>query len=140
MFLRWKLAVVLGGGGGVGREVCLRLARAGAAVLVADIEAAAGESTVVLARESRVSAWSLQVDPADDADLGLLAARCSDLGGADIVVTTGLGPERAAVVAGTLLAEPRRLAVAATGAAGPVAAAVISALREAPSGPAALRL
>ena len=140
MFLRWKLAVVLGGGGGLGHEVCLRLARAGAGVLVADADGATAESTALLARECRVSAWSLRVHPADDADLGLLAARCRDLGGADIVVTTGLDPDRAAVVAGMLLVEPRWLGVTVAGADGPRAAAVLAALRDADPGPVALCL
>jgi NAD(P)-dependent dehydrogenase (short-subunit alcohol dehydrogenase family) len=104
--LRWKLGVVVGGGAGAGHEVCLRLARAGAGVLVADRDAAAAEATAVLARTSRVSAWALRVDPDDDHELDLLAARSRDLGGADLVVVTGVAADRAADVAAHLLPGP----------------------------------
>jgi NAD(P)-dependent dehydrogenase (short-subunit alcohol dehydrogenase family) len=106
VLLRWKLAVVVGGGSGVGREVCLRLARAGAGVLVADRDLEAAEATATLVRQRRVSAWSLRVDPADDVETELLAARCRDLGGADLLVTSGVPPERAARVAELLLPRP----------------------------------
>ena len=107
MHLRWKLCVVIGGGGGAGHEVCLRLARAGAGLLVADLDAGAAEATAELARSSRVSAWSLRTDPADDHELDLLADRARDLGGADLLVITGIDPVRARDVAARLIAEPR---------------------------------
>jgi NAD(P)-dependent dehydrogenase (short-subunit alcohol dehydrogenase family) len=105
--LRWKLCVVVGGATGVGHEVCLRLARAGAGLLVADLDGPAAEATAEAARASRVSAWSLRTDPSDDHDLDLLAARARDLGGADLVVITGVDPVRARDVAATLLDAPR---------------------------------
>lgn len=111
MHLRWKLCVVIGGGSGAGHEVCLRLARAGAGLLVADLDAAAAEATAELARASRVSAWSLRTDPADDHELDLLAARARDLGGADLLVVTGIDPVRAREVAGRVIAEPRMVAL-----------------------------
>ncbi|SDD82443.1 SDR family NAD(P)-dependent oxidoreductase [Nocardioides lianchengensis] len=138
MHLRWRLCVVVGGGTGPGHEVCLRLARAGAGLLVVDTDGAAAESTAELARSSRVSAWSLKADPTDDQDLDLLAARARDLGGADLVVITGVDPARGPDVAARLVAEPRmvglvgdddvRVAVAAVehlGAAEPGTAVVI---------------
>jgi NAD(P)-dependent dehydrogenase (short-subunit alcohol dehydrogenase family) len=105
--LRWKLCVVIGGGSGAGHEVCLRLARAGAGLLVADLDAVAAEATAETARASRVSAWSLRTDVGDDHDLDLLAARARDLGGADLLVITGLDPVRARDVAARLIAEPK---------------------------------
>lgn len=103
MHLRWKLGVVLGGGSGVGHEVCLRLARAGAGVLVVDPDLAAAEATAASARTSRVSAWSLRADPVDEVDLALLQARARDLGGADLVVVTGLEVAAATEAAGRIL-------------------------------------
>lgn len=111
MHLRWKLGVVLGGGHGTGREVCLRLARAGAGVLVADRDLAAADEVAALARTSRVAAWSLCADPADDREVELLAARARDLGGADLVVVTGVSTARAGQVASGLLAGLREVEV-----------------------------
>ena len=111
MLLRWKTAVVLPGGAGVGREVCLRLARSGCGVLVADPVLADGERTAALVRERRVSGWALEVDPDDELCRRMLVARARDLGGADLLVTAGLGPDRTADLAGLLLpdADARRV-------------------------------
>lgn len=111
MHLRWKLCVVIGGASGVGREVCLRLARAGAGVLVADRDPVAAEAVAVEARAGRVSVWTLRVDPADDVDLDLLAARARDLGGVDALVVTGIEPVRAGEVAARVMTEPRLVAM-----------------------------
>lgn len=97
----------MGGGSGAGHEVCLRLARAGAGLLVADPDGAAAEATAELARARRVSACALRTDPADDLELDLLAARARDLGGADLVVISGVDAARAHQVAGRLVADPR---------------------------------
>ena len=91
MHLRWRLAVVTGGGSGLGREICLRLGRAGVGVLVADREMAAAEHVAGEVRESRVQAWPWQVDVTDGGDLELLAARMRDLGGADLLVNNAGG-------------------------------------------------
>ncbi|WP_193605329.1 SDR family NAD(P)-dependent oxidoreductase [Nocardioides dongkuii] len=113
MHLRWKLCVVLGGGTGVGHEVSLRLARAGAGVLVADPDLTLAEETAAALRGNRVSTWSIEADPADDRELELLAARARDLGGADLVVVTGVTPARGKDVAAALLAEPQLVGVLA---------------------------
>jgi NAD(P)-dependent dehydrogenase (short-subunit alcohol dehydrogenase family) len=112
MHLRWKLCVVVGGATGAGREVCRRLARAGAGVLVADPDLAAAEAVAAEIRVSRVSSWSLRVDPADEADLDLLVARVRDLGGADVVVVAGLEAARAGDMAARLLPAPDVVALA----------------------------
>lgn len=91
MHLRWRLAVVTGGGSGLGREICVRLGRAGVGVLVADREMAAAEHVAGEVRESRVQAWPWQVDVTDGGDLELLAARMRDLGGADLLVNNAGG-------------------------------------------------
>jgi len=48
MKIKGKVAIVTGGGSGIGRVSCLRLAKIGASVVVADINAAAAEETAQL--------------------------------------------------------------------------------------------
>lgn len=66
--LRGKQALVTGGAGGIGAAVCRRLAAAGAAVVVADVD---GERAAALAGEVGGEAW--QVDLSDTAALAGLA-------------------------------------------------------------------
>jgi NAD(P)-dependent dehydrogenase (short-subunit alcohol dehydrogenase family) len=89
--LRWTLAVVTGGGGGLGRELAVALGRVGAGVLVADRDLEAAEETAGLVRASRVQAWAMQVDVRDDVELRMLAHRARDLGGADVLVNNAGG-------------------------------------------------
>ncbi|MEV7430999.1 SDR family NAD(P)-dependent oxidoreductase [Nocardioides sp. NPDC092400] len=135
MLLRWRLGVVVGGGAGVGHEVCLRLARSGSGVLVVDPDAASAEATAAAVRQRRVSGWSLQADPSvGGTDAALVAGRARDLGGADLLVTTGLGARAALALGRDLLADPvlvpgpRDLDVDRT------AAAVLGLLRDAEPG------
>ncbi|WP_211357039.1 SDR family NAD(P)-dependent oxidoreductase [Nocardioides rubriscoriae] len=94
MDLRWRTVVVTGAGTGLGREVALRFARVGAGVVAVDRDAAAADETAGFARACRVQAWSVQADVTRDDDLGLLAARLRDLGGADVLVDTVAAPTR----------------------------------------------
>ncbi len=91
MDLRWRLVVVTGAGGGLGREIAVRFARVGASVLVVDRDAAAAEQTAELVRERRVKAWSLQTDVTEESEVRLLADRVRDLGGADVLVNNAGG-------------------------------------------------
>lgn len=94
---------MVGGASGVGHEVCLRLARSGAGVLVVDPDLAAAEATAAEVRRSRVSGWTLQADPAHEPhDETMVAGRARDLGGADLLVTTGMSA-RAALELGRLV-------------------------------------
>ena len=125
---------MLAGGTGVGHEVCLRLARAGAGVLVADPDLKAAEATAAVVRSQRVSGWALQVHPGDDDELRMLAARARDLGGADVLVTTGLGRARTTVLAGLLLAHPVVTPVRDVGSPARVAVGVLGLLTTAAEG------
>ena len=91
MDLRYRLAVVTGAGGGLGRQIAVALSRVGAAVLVVDRDLAAAEESAALVREARVRAWALQVDVTDDAELRLVDSRARDLGGADLLVNNAGG-------------------------------------------------
>lgn len=91
MQVRFGLAVVTGAGAGLGRELALRLARSGAAVLCVDRDGAAADETAGLLEAARTRAWSLQADVTSDDDLVVVAARARDLGGADLLVNNAGG-------------------------------------------------
>lgn len=57
-----KVAVVTGGGSGIGRETCLLFARAGASVVPADLRLGAAEETAELVRAAGGTALAVEVD------------------------------------------------------------------------------
>jgi NAD(P)-dependent dehydrogenase (short-subunit alcohol dehydrogenase family) len=83
-----KVAVVTGGGSGIGRAAAIRFASEGARVLVADIDAdhagaAAGEISAAGGR-----AAAMAVDVSDAAQVEAMAARAvAEFGGIDILMT-----------------------------------------------------
>ncbi|CAN0352644.1 unnamed protein product [Lampetra fluviatilis] len=83
MKLAGRLALVTGGGSGIGRAVCVRLARDGASVAVADLSAEAAAATVsLLAAElpgQRHAA--LAVDVGDRASVQAMLARLQEQAG-----------------------------------------------------------
>ena len=87
--LTGKIAVVTGGGRGIGRAVCLRLAQEGAAVAVnyrADRAAADSLVGEIVAQGGRATA--LQADVTDPDALGrLMDAVVEEFGGLDILVS-----------------------------------------------------
>jgi NAD(P)-dependent dehydrogenase (short-subunit alcohol dehydrogenase family) len=71
--LKGKVAVVTGAGSGIGKAIALRLAKDGAAVVVADVrnyDVAAAE----IARETDARTLGLQVDVANERDVERMAA------------------------------------------------------------------
>jgi 3-oxoacyl-[acyl-carrier protein] reductase len=91
--LQGKTALVLGGGGGLGRAIARSLAREGARVAVGDIDAAAIEPTVEEIRAAGSEGLPL---PWDLADLALIDERIGTiegrLGPVDILVNNTGGP------------------------------------------------
>ena len=83
-----KVAVVTGGGNGIGRACCLRLADEGADVLVADILEEHGAKTVAEIEAMGRRAAFARVDTSNPADNdAMVATAVQELGGVDVLVT-----------------------------------------------------
>ncbi len=87
MNLNGKAAVVTGAGNGIGRALCLALAREGANVAVADIEEAAARSVAEEAAEHGVKSLGVAADVSNEADVAALAdAAWNAFGDVDILI------------------------------------------------------
>jgi sorbitol-6-phosphate 2-dehydrogenase len=87
--LQDKVAIVTGGGQGLGAAICLRLADEGAHVVVADINLGTAEQTAaeIVERTGR-KALALQVNVTDEAQVEALVRRTVDkLGRLDVLVS-----------------------------------------------------
>jgi 2-hydroxycyclohexanecarboxyl-CoA dehydrogenase len=74
-----KVAVVTGGGQGIGRAITLRLAQEGCRVAIFDIKPDAGDETAKLAAPSKVRTYSVDVTDRASVDRGVAAVE-ADLG------------------------------------------------------------
>lgn len=85
--LQEKLAIVTGGGGGIGREICLRLAEAGCNVAVMDLDAESAQVTADAVMATGRKASVLAVDICDHAAvLDAVEALRTGFGSVDILV------------------------------------------------------
>ena len=64
--LSGRLAVVSGGARGIGRAICLTLAREGADVAVVDLDKAGAEETAMLAAALKATARAYRADVSDE--------------------------------------------------------------------------
>jgi NAD(P)-dependent dehydrogenase (short-subunit alcohol dehydrogenase family) len=91
-----RVALVTGaGGGGTGRAIALRLARAGATVVVNDLDEECAAETVELIAKTRGRAAALRADVTDEADVERMIAFAEEtFGGLDILVNNAGGTPR----------------------------------------------
>ena len=87
--LSGKVAVVTGGGNGIGRACCLRFAEEGADVVVADLLEEPGKEVVALVEGLGQRAIFVPADAASPEDNETIMQRAVDeLGGLDVLVTS----------------------------------------------------
>lgn len=85
--LEGKVVVVTGGGHGIGRVYCHAFAEHGARVVVAEIDAAAGESVARELSAQGSEALAMQTDVADEHSVrAMTAAAVERFGGVDVLV------------------------------------------------------
>ncbi|RIK42464.1 MAG: short-chain dehydrogenase [Chloroflexi bacterium] len=86
MRLQGKVAIVTGGGMGMGRAAALRLAQEGATVVIADINQEAGEQTAAEIRKTGRQALFVRTDVANAGEVEtMVAAAEREYGGLDVI-------------------------------------------------------
>ncbi|CAN7542557.1 glucose 1-dehydrogenase [Phenylobacterium sp. LjRoot219] len=92
ILLTGQVALVTGGGGGIGRGIALGLAEFGADVAIVDIDGEAAERVAALVREKGRQALVIVADVMDrDAARGAVATALEGLGAVDILVNNAGG-------------------------------------------------
>jgi NAD(P)-dependent dehydrogenase (short-subunit alcohol dehydrogenase family) len=92
MEVRGKVALVTGGGAGIGRAVAMRLAREGASVVVTDVDKEMGAGAVHEINSGVGRARFFRADVATEADArGMVAFAEEEFGGLDVLVNNAGG-------------------------------------------------
>jgi NAD(P)-dependent dehydrogenase (short-subunit alcohol dehydrogenase family) len=92
MEVRGKVALVTGGGAGIGRAVAVRLAQEGASIVVTDVDEEAGSSTVREIESGVGRAALFCADVASEADARKMVAFAEqEFGGLDVLVNNAGG-------------------------------------------------
>jgi NAD(P)-dependent dehydrogenase (short-subunit alcohol dehydrogenase family) len=87
-----RVAIVTGGGAGIGRGIAIGLARAGAHVVIAEIDAARGEEAAARVREAGREALFVATDVMDTAQVRtMVAAADARFGRVDVLVNNAGG-------------------------------------------------
>ncbi len=87
MKLKDKVAIVTGGGRGIGRAYALRFAQEGAALMLPDIDITAAEQTAKEIRDSGGKAIAMLVDVRNEEQVNAMAKKTADeFGGIDILI------------------------------------------------------
>ncbi|MDQ0363991.1 SDR family NAD(P)-dependent oxidoreductase [Catenuloplanes indicus] len=85
------IAIVTGGGAGLGREIALGLARAGYGVVVADVDEHAARACATLIEAYGTPVRALGADVREPRDLDRIVALARDLGGPHVLVNNAGG-------------------------------------------------
>ncbi|MDM0065248.1 SDR family oxidoreductase [Variovorax sp. J31P207] len=89
-----QVAVVTGAGQGMGREIAIGLAAAGAKVVVADVNMQTTEETGALIEQQGGTAWSVRWDVSDPDQARLAASRVHELAGDVSILVNNAGIHR----------------------------------------------
>ncbi len=93
--LEGKVAIITGGGSGIGRESCLAFARAGASVVVADLSEAGARSVAAEIQGHGFQAVAVKTDVSQSRDVQAMVATAVDaFGGLDVLYNNaGISPD-----------------------------------------------